>query len=97
MESSLPEVTGLVGAEPVGFPCASFVTSLAGLWAPVQSPHVGGSQPGAPGLPFCISFPRQLGPVVLITIYMPVGLHVRPLALNSELQPICPAAFLAGL
>lgn len=95
VKGSLPKVTRVVGADPgrVGFPCVSFVTSLVGLWAAVQAFPGGESQPRHPRPPFCVSFPRWPGPVILTTISMPVSLHLRPLALtpNSSLSVQLPS------
>lgn len=95
VKGSLPKGTGVVGADPgqVGFPCVSFVTSLVGLWAVVQAFPIGESQHRHPRPPFCVSFLRRPGPVILTTINMPVGLHLRPLALtlNSNLSVQLPA------
>lgn len=94
-EGGLPKVTRVVGAElgQVGFPCVSFVTSLAGLWAAVKALSIGESQSRHLGPPFCISFPWRPSPVILAAINMLVSLHLRPLAstLNSSLSVQLPS------
>lgn len=94
-EGQLAQGYRVVGADPgqVGFPCVSFVTSLVGLWAVVQAFPIGESQHRHPLPPFCVSFLRRPGPVILTTIDMPVSLHLRPLALtlNSNLSVQLPA------
>lgn len=100
--SNLPEATRLVSGVlgQAGLSCGLlswpfFLPSLASLYASVQSSHIGGSQPVAPGSLCCISFPWRPSAVFLMTIYMPVSLNlgslVLTLPLNSNLSVQLPS------